>query len=177
MDGAKTVPPVHGQSSAAPVAQIGASLPRRTSMVETKSNAAFRRVAAKAMEMKTARFSALPLNTRAAGHAGTHSDAPPSGRRCDSSAPVLGVGLRAVHFQHMLHHRPEVDWFEEIGIIYVSPLTDFRRVVPRLQAGCPKHPSIPGAITRVAARTAVLGGTACNLHNLVESFATERGRI
>lgn len=27
----------------------------------------------------------------------------------------LGVGLRTVHFQHILEHRPEVDWFEVIS--------------------------------------------------------------
>ena len=27
----------------------------------------------------------------------------------------LGVGLRTVHFQHILQHEPEVDWFEIIS--------------------------------------------------------------
>jgi len=27
----------------------------------------------------------------------------------------LGVGLRTVHFSHILEHRPEVDWFEIIS--------------------------------------------------------------
>src|SRR5260221_13937568 len=27
----------------------------------------------------------------------------------------LGVGLRTVHFEHILKHRPDVDWFEIIS--------------------------------------------------------------
>ncbi|HEX4149520.1 MAG TPA: DUF692 family protein, partial [Pirellulales bacterium] len=27
----------------------------------------------------------------------------------------LGVGLRSVHFQHILHEQPAVDWFEIIS--------------------------------------------------------------
>src|SRR5580698_7727227 len=32
----------------------------------------------------------------------------------------LGVGLRSVHFPHILEHKPEVDWFEIISENYMD---------------------------------------------------------
>jgi uncharacterized protein len=32
----------------------------------------------------------------------------------------LGVGLRSVHFQHILQHRPQVDWFEVISENFID---------------------------------------------------------
>lgn len=37
------------------------------------------------------------------------------GKRFDLPNLGLGVGLRSVHFQHLLEHRPAVDWFEAIS--------------------------------------------------------------
>ncbi|HEY2760536.1 MAG TPA: DUF692 family protein, partial [Pirellulales bacterium] len=32
----------------------------------------------------------------------------------------LGVGLRSVHFSHILEHQPEVDWFEVISENFID---------------------------------------------------------
>ena len=39
----------------------------------------------------------------------------PSAARLGHPNLGLGVGLRTVHFSHILEHRPEVDWFEVIS--------------------------------------------------------------
>src|SRR3954453_13775352 len=33
----------------------------------------------------------------------------------------LGLGLRSVHFDHILKHQPAVDWFEIISENYIAP--------------------------------------------------------